>query len=75
MLPPGSTFKLVTAAAALDSGKFNPDSQVPGGASLDLPQTNTDLVNDGGGACGGDKITPHPGARGLLQRLLRRTSA
>jgi penicillin-binding protein A len=28
--PPGSTFKAVTAAAALDSGKFSPDSVVDG---------------------------------------------
>lgn len=28
--PPGSTFKVVTAAAALDSGKFTPDSQLDG---------------------------------------------
>ena len=28
--PPGSTFKVVTAAAALDSGKFTPDSVVDG---------------------------------------------
>jgi peptidoglycan glycosyltransferase len=28
--PPGSTFKVVTAAAALDSGQFQPDSQVSG---------------------------------------------
>jgi penicillin-binding protein A len=29
-LPPGSTFKVVTAAAALDSGRFRPESTVDG---------------------------------------------
>lgn len=55
-LPPGSTFKLVTAAAALQNG-YKPDTKVQGGARLDLPQTTTDLVNDSGGNCGGNEIT------------------
>jgi len=55
--PPGSTFKLVTTAAALSSGRFTPQSLVPGGTSLDLPQTTTNLVNENGMSCGGNKIT------------------
>ena len=55
--PPGSTFKLVTAAAALESGQYQPDSLVKGGDSLDLPQTDRDLPNYATGICGTNRIT------------------
>jgi peptidoglycan glycosyltransferase len=57
LLPPGSTFKLVTAAAALSSGRYNPNTLVDGGATLNLPQTSHNLVNESRGGCGAPKIT------------------
>lgn len=56
-LPPGSTFKLVTAAAAIESGKYDADSMVPGGAEFDLPQSSVTIPNHDGGNCGGDEIS------------------
>ncbi|MBC2932169.1 penicillin-binding protein 2 [Nocardioides sp. zg-1228] len=56
-LPPGSTFKLVTAAAAIESGNYDADSQVPGGFRFKLPQSTTTVGNYDGGNCGGRRIT------------------
>jgi peptidoglycan glycosyltransferase len=56
-LPPGSTFKLVTAAAAIESGNYDADSIVPGGFRFQLPQSDDTIGNWDGGDCGGRRIT------------------
>ena len=56
-LPPGSTFKLVTAAAAMEYLDLEPDSRVTGTAALDVPETDRDIHNESGGTCGGQQIT------------------
>jgi len=56
-LPPGSTFKLVTAAAAIESGNYDAESMVPGGFRFQLPQSTTTVPNYDGGNCGGRRIT------------------
>lgn len=57
---PGSTFKIVTAAAALESGRYDgPDDVVPGGDTFQLPQTTTDsgLIDNEGRFCPADNLT------------------
>ena len=50
LFPPGSTFKLVTASAALQNG-YGPDSLWPNPHVLDLPNTTHMLQNFGGEHC------------------------
>lgn len=45
LFPPGSTFKMVVAAAACESGNYQPDTMIPAGASYTLPGTSTNLTN------------------------------
>jgi peptidoglycan glycosyltransferase len=56
--PPGSTFKLVVASAALASGDYTPQSTLPNLGSYQLPQSSSVVFNASGGACGpGDTVT------------------
>src|SRR5262245_34746919 len=52
LFPPGSTFKMVTASAALESG-MTPTTERPNPAALDLPQTDAVLHNFGDEHCAG----------------------
>lgn len=55
--PPGSTFKVVVAAAALASGEWTLDSTFPNPARYTLPGTSTTVSNAWGGACGEGETT------------------
>ena len=63
--PPGSTFKLVTTAAALQNG-FTPDSRLTAAPDLTLADSTTTLENYNGSTCGG-------GATASLREALARS--
>lgn len=50
---PGSVFKLITSAAALESGNWQPESTLPNPLKFQLPGTSTYVQNSGEGKCGG----------------------
>ncbi len=55
---PGSTFKVLVAAAAIDSGQFTPEDAFPNPARLTLPLSTDTITNSSGGTCGaGDTVT------------------
>lgn len=51
--PPGSTFKVITAAAALESGRYTPEHRFDDPDELELPQTDLTLTNFTNAACTG----------------------
>ncbi len=50
--PPGSVFKVVVTATALEQG-LSPDTEFPNPSTLQLPGTDATIRNSGGDDCGG----------------------
>lgn len=62
---PGSTFKVIVAAAAQDTGAAGPGTAFTNSVVFELPGSSATISNFGGGACGdGDSVT-------LLQAFVR----
>lgn len=55
---PGSTFKLIDVAAAIETGNYAPDSTFPNPATFQLPQSSAIMYNASRTACGpGETVT------------------
>ena len=54
--PPGSTFKVVVTAAALESGRYDQNDTFPDPVELELPDTDETLQNFSKTACQGGSI-------------------
>ena len=57
LYPPGSTFKILTLAAALRAGALGPDTEVAAPDSITLPGTSHELTNYAGESCGNGTVT------------------
>jgi penicillin-binding protein A len=56
-LAPGSTFKVVTASAAIGTGRYNSTTLVPAGPSYTLPLSHSIVHNDVLSGCDTSRIT------------------